>query len=292
MIPKEILKKVHLIDIHTRSIVDNLFAGDYHSVFKGQGMEFAEVREYQHGDDVRSIDWNVTARAGKPFVKVFDEERELTVVLAVDASASGAFGSGTQMKGEVGVEISAVLAFAAIKNNDRVGLLIFTDEVEVFIPPKKGRKHVLRVIRELLYFEPRGRGTSIGAALEYLERVSHRRSVVFLLSDFIDSGYDRPLKLMARRHDVIAVQLADQRERELPAVGMIALSDAETGERIVIDTSSAQTRELFAVESRRREADREALFRRLGIDEIKVDASRSYVEPLVAFFKKRMSRLN
>ena len=191
MIPKEILEKVRLIEIRSRNIVNDLFAGEYHSAFKGRGMEFAEVREYLRGDDVRSIDWNVTARVGDPYVKVFDEEREQTVMLLVDASASGAFGSQQQMKGEIGVEISALLAFAAIKNNDRVGLLIFTDEVEVFVPPKKGRKHVLRVIRELLYFQPRGRRTSIADALEHLQRVLHRRSVVFVISDFLDEDYER-----------------------------------------------------------------------------------------------------
>ena len=205
MIPKEILDKVRLIEIQTRSMVNNLFAGEYHSVFKGRGMEFAEAREYQQGDDVRHIDWNVTARVGDPFIKLFDEERELTVMVVVDASASGAFGSMKQMKGEIGVEVSALLAFSAIENNDRVGLLIFTDDVEVFVPPKKGRKHVLRVIRELLYFQPQGRETSIGGALEYLGRVLHRRSVVFVVSDFLDRGYEIVLRHLGRRHDLIAV---------------------------------------------------------------------------------------
>ena len=212
MIPEEILEKVRLIEIRSRNVVNDLFAGEYHSAFKGRGMEFAEVREYLRGDDVRTIDWNVTARTGSPYVKVFDEEREQTVMLLVDASASGAFGSVQQMKGEVGVEISALLAFAAIKNNDRVGLLIFTDQVEVFIPPKKGRKHVLRVIRELLY-QPQGKCTSITSALDYLDRVLHRRSVVFLISDFIDEDYERPLQLMRRRHDMVAVSIFDQRTR-------------------------------------------------------------------------------
>ena len=290
MIPKEILKKVRRIEIHTRNIVDDLFAGDYHSVFRGQGMEFAEVREYQQGDDVRSVDWNVTARSGRPFVKVFDEERELSVVLAVDASASGAFGSGGQMKGEVGVEISAVLAFAAIKNNDRVGLLIFTDEVEVFIPPKKGRRHVLRVIRELLYCKPRGRGTSIATSLEYLDRVLHRRSVVFLLSDFLDEGFERPMRLVGRRHDLVAVSLADPRERELPPVGFIALRDAETGERRVVDAGSEAVRQLFAEGAAARRDELAASLRRMGTDHIEIDTTRSYVEPLVAFFKTRLRR--
>jgi len=290
VIPKEILKKVHLIEIHTRSMVDALFAGEYHSAFKGQGMEFAEVREYQQGDEVRNIDWNVTARVGSPFVKVFDEERELTVVLAVDASASGDFGSQQQMKGEVGVELSALLAFAAIKNNDRVGLLIFTDEPEVFIPPKKGRRHVLRVIRELLYFQPRHRGTKIGPALEYLDRLLHRRSVVFLISDFLDQGYERALQRVGRRHDLVAIALADPRERELPAVGFLSLQDAESGAQVLVDSDSAALREFFAGRQREAEARRAALLRKLGIDEIRIDISRSYLEPLVHFFQARLRR--
>ena len=292
MIPKEILKKVNLIEIQTRNIVNNLFAGEYHSVFKGQGMEFAEVREYTHGDDVRSIDWNVTARTGHPFVKVFEEERELTVVLIVDASASGAFGSGSQMKGEIGVEMSALLAFAAIKNNDRVGLIIFADDVEVFIPPKKGRKHVLRVIRELLYFQPIGRGTSIAKVLEYANRVLHRRSVLFLISDFIDSGYEQALRLIRRRHDLIAVSLVDPRERNLPDVGFLTLQDAETGDQLVVDSGDAKVRALFAAQREQEEGAREQMFRRLGIDEICVDTSESYVDPLVRFFRTRMRRMS
>ena len=209
-------------------------------------MEFAEVREYLRGDDVRTIDWNVTARTGSPYVKVFDEEREQTVMLLVDASASGAFGSVRQMKGEVGVEISALLAFAAIKNNDRVGLLIFTDVVEVFVPPKKGRKHVLRVIRELLYFQPQGKRTSITNALDYLEKVLHRRSVVFLISDFIDEHYERSLQLMRRRHDLVAVSLFDPRERALPDVGFINLQDAETGAQFLVDSGRQEVRAYFA----------------------------------------------
>ena len=291
MIPKEILDKVRLIEIQTRSIVNELFAGEYHSVFKGRGMEFAEVREYQLGDDVRSIDWNVTARVGSPFVKIYDEERELTVMLVVDASASGAFGSGRQMKGEAGVEISALLAFSAIKNNDRVGLLIFTDEVEVFVPPKKGRKHVLRVIRELLYFRPRGRKTSIGGALEYLERVIHRRSVVFMISDFLDADYQRALQLIGRRHDLIAITLVDPRERELPDVGFITLQDAESGEQLLVDSRHPEVRARFAEEKKREQEQREGLFLRLGIDEIRVDTAESYVEPLVHFFRARMRRI-
>ena len=290
MIPEEILEKVRLIEIRSRNVVNDLFAGEYHSAFKGRGMEFAEVREYLRGDDVRTIDWNVTARTGSPYVKVFDEEREQTVMLLVDASASGAFGSVQQMKGEVGVEISALLAFAAIKNNDRVGLLIFTDEVEVFIPPKKGRKHVLRVIRELLYFQPQGKRTSITSALDYLDRVLHRRSVVFLISDFIDEDYERPLQLMRRRHDMVAVSIFDPRERALPDVGFINLQDAETGEQFLVDSSRREVRAYFAKQQEREDQQRRALFRRNGIDEVPIDITKSYVDPLVRLFHERVRR--
>ena len=290
MIPEEIIEKVRLIEIRSRNVVNDLFAGEYNSAFKGRGMEFAEVREYLRGDDVRTIDWNVTARTGSPYVKVFDEEREQTVMLLVDASASGAFGSVQQMKGEVGVEISALLAFAAIKNNDRVGLLIFTDQVEVFIPPKKGRKHVLRVIRELLYFQPQGKCTSITSALDYLDRVLHRRSVVFLISDFIDEDYERPLQLMRRRHDMVAVSIFDPRERALPDVGFINLQDAETGEQFLVDSSRREVRAYFAQQQEKEDQQRRALFRRNGIDEVSIDITKSYVDPLVRLFHERVRR--
>ena len=290
MIPEEILDKVRLIEIRSRNVVNDLFAGEYNSAFKGRGMEFAEVREYLRGDDVRTIDWNVTARTGSPYVKVFDEEREQTVMLLVDASASGAFGSVQQMKGEVGVEISALLAFAAVKNNDRVGLLIFTDEVEVFIPPKKGRKHVLRVIRELLYFQPQGKRTSITSALDYLDRVLHRRSVVFLISDFIDEDYERPLQLTRRRHDMVAVSIFDPRERALPDVGFINLQDAETGEQFLVDSSRREVRAYFAQQQEKEDQQKRALFRRNGIDEVSIDITKSYVDPLVRLFHERVRR--
>jgi uncharacterized protein (DUF58 family) len=291
-VPKEILDNVHRIEIQAGRLVDDLFAGEYHSVFKGHGMEFAEVREYQAGDDVRTIDWNVTARAGgKPFVKIFDEERELTVILVVDASASGAFGSGSRMKGEVGVEISALLAFSAIRNNDRVGLLIFTDEVEVFVPPKKGRRHVLRVIRELLYHRPRGRRTSIATALETLDRVVRRHAVVFCISDFLDAGYERALQRARRRHDVIAVSLEDPREGDLPDVGFLTLHDAETGRQAVVDSSDPAVRAAFQQRRAESVARRRRTFRRLAIDEVRIDAaSGDYVEPLARFFETRMHR--
>ena len=290
MIPKEILDKVRLIEIRTRNMMNNLFAGEYHSVFKGRGMEFAEAREYQPGDDVRHIDWNVTARVGSPFIKVFDEEREMTVMLLVDVSASGAFGSQQQMKGEVGVEVSALLAFSAIQNNDRVGLLIFTDEIEVFVPPKKGRKHVLRVIRELLYFQPQGRRTSIAGALEYLGRVLHRRSVVFVVSDFQDKGYETALRHLSRRHDLIAVSLSDPREWRLPDVGFINLQDAETGEQVLVDSGHQGVREFYAAEQEAAVERRDVLFRKTGVDEIAIDATKPYVDPLIHFFRARMKR--
>ena len=291
MIPREILDKVQQIEIQTGRLVNNLFAGEYHSVFKGHGMEFAEVREYQPGDDVRAIDWNVTARAGgKPFVKVYDEERELTVVLVVDASASGAFGSDARLKGEIAVEISAVLAFSAIKNNDRVGLLIFTDEVEVFVPPKKGKRHVLRVIRELLYHEPRNRGTSIATAADYLDRVVRRHSVVFLLSDFLDEDYEGALRRLRRRHDLVAVTMQDPREAQIPDVGLIELEDAETGTLTVVDSHHEPTRKAYAQRWRRQRRERQQLFRRHDIDEIEIDTTQPYVRPLVRFFEGRITR--
>jgi uncharacterized protein (DUF58 family) len=224
MIPKEILRKVRRIEISTRGLVNEVFSGEYHSVFKGRGMNFAEVREYQFGDDIRSIDWNVTARVGSPYVKVFEEERELTVMLVVDVSGSGDFGTVERMKGEIAVEICALLAFSAIKNHDKVGLIIFSDRIEKFVPPRKGRRHVLRVLRELLYFEPEGHGTDIGMALEYLTHVTKRRAVVFLVSDFLSKDYQRPLSIAGRRHDVVAIKVADPREAELPPPRRVSTS--------------------------------------------------------------------
>ena len=291
MIPIEILKKVKRIELRTRNLVNTVFAGEYHSVFKGRGMAFAEVREYQHGDDVRAIDWNVTARMGDPYVKVFDEERELTVMLMVDASASGDFGTVAQMKGEIGAEICALLAFSAIQNNDRVGLIIFTDEVELFIPPKKGKKHVLRVIRELLYFQPAGRGTNIDAALEYLNRVTYRRSVVFLVSDFLASNYERALRVANRRHDLVAIVLEDPREFDLPAIGIVELEDAETGEGVMVDFGNAGVRYDFQHWARQAREDREALFRRVGLDAVTISTEGAYHEPLMRFFRMRARKI-
>ena len=290
MIPKEILKKVRRIEISTRGLVNELFSGEYHSVFKGRGMDFSEVREYQIGDEIRSIDWNVTARTGHPFVKVFREERELTVMLLVDASGSGDFGSLNQAKGEIAVEICALLAFSAIKNNDKVGLIIFTDQVEKFIPPRKGRKHVLRVLRELLYFRPTHKGTDIGAVLEYLNRIQRRRSVTFLVSDFLGENFDKQLRVAGRRHDMIVVRIGDPREEELPRVGLLELEDAESGEHVVVNTSDPRVRTLFRDNVLRRRAVLDQLLRQTGIDRIDIRTDCGYVEPLIRFFQQRARR--
>jgi len=290
MIPREILKEVRRIEISTRGLVNDVFSGEYHSVFKGRGMNFAEVREYQYGDDIRSIDWNVTARNGVPFVKVFEEERELTVMLVVDVSASGNFGTRERLKGELAVELCALLAFSAIKNNDKVGLIIFSDQIEKFVPPRKGRRHVLRVLRELLYQEPEGRGTDITAALEYLTHVQRKRAVTFLVSDFQDEGFERALSIAGRRHDLIAVRLRDAREAELPPLGLLDLEDPETGERVVVNTSSADFRARF---ERRGREEREALdrsLRRSKVDVIDVQTGVPYVKALMRFFQDRARR--
>lgn len=287
MIPREILQKVRRIEIKTRSIVDSVLSGGYHSAFKGKGMEFAEVREYMEGDDIRFIDWNVTARTGRLHVKKHIEERELTVMFVVDASASGNFGSGTKFKAEIGVEICALLAFSAIKNNDRVGLIIFTSGIEKFIPPKKGRNHVLRVIRELLYFEPRGKQTDVGEALKFLNRVQNRRAVVFLVSDFLTGDFSAPVRVASRRHDLIALSLEDPRERELPRIGLIELQDPETGECMLVDTSSQSYRNAFSAQGHARTESRQRFFRSNRIDHIAISTDVDYVEPLVRFFKKR-----
>jgi uncharacterized protein (DUF58 family) len=288
---RDILKKVRQIEIKTRGVVNQVFSGEYHSVFKGRGMEFSEVREYQYGDDIRSIDWNVSARFNHPFIKVFEEERELTVMLVVDLSRSGAFGTATQMKNEVATEICAVLAFSAIKNNDKVGLILFTDRIEKFVPPKKGRAHILRIIRELLSFQPAGNGTDIRGALEYFNHVNKKRSIAFLLSDFLDDGYDRVLRIISRRHDVIAVELSDPREDRLPDVGLLKLRDAETGADRWVDTGDAGVRAAFARFWLRRRQERRTLFVRSKVDIIPIRVDRPYLKPIVDFFRLRESRL-
>ena len=289
-IPREILRKVRRLEIRTRKLVNESLAGGYHSVFKGQGMEFSEVREYQYGDDVRSIDWNVTSRMGRPFIKKYTEERELTVILVVDASASGTFGSAGQVKADVMAEICALLAFSAIRNNDRVGLILFTDRVEKFVPPSRGQRHVLRVIREILFHRPAGRGTDLQCALEYLGRVIRRRAVVFLVSDFLTRDFESGLRVVNRLHDLVALSVRDPLESELPAVGMVALEDAETGVVQVVDTGVPRLRQAFrkaALEGQQRLRD---LFRRLGTDSVELVNGEPYDVPLVRFFKERARR--
>ncbi|HUI94103.1 MAG TPA: DUF58 domain-containing protein [Chitinivibrionales bacterium] len=287
MIPREVLQNVRRIEIRTRSIVESILSGEYQSVFKGRGMEFSEVRTYTEGDDVRNIDWNVTARMGQPYVKKHVEERELTVMLLVDASSSGRFGSVSRFKDETAVELCALLAFSAIKNNDRVGLIIFTSDVEKYIPPKKGKNHVLRVIRELLYFRPAKAGTNVAAAVEFLNRVLTKKSVVFLVSDFLSPGFEVPIRVAGRRHDFVAVSVSDPREQRLPDVGLIELADPETGRTMLIDTRDKNLRRAFEKESERRRAELSGFFRANGIDEIRVSTGADYVDPLVKFFRKR-----
>ncbi len=290
MIPRELLRQIRRIEIRTNRMVNDVLAGEYHSVFKGQGVEFEEVREYQHGDDIRTIDWNVTARMSAPYVKRYREERELTVMLMVDASSSNLFGTTEKMKGELAVELSAVLAFSAIKNNDRVGLILFTDHVEKFIPPKKGKKHVLRLIRELLMFEPKGGKTDIKQALDFLGKILNRKSVVFLMSDFMSSDFEESLRITNTRHDLITISITDPREVEMPPVGFLELEDAETGEIIIIDTYNTEIRNRFT-ETANQDIERlMSEFKRMKIDHIPIHTDRSYIDPLVRFFQIRASR--
>lgn len=288
--PGELLRKIRHIEIRTNRLVNDVFAGEYHSVFKGRGMEFEEVREYIPGDEIRTIDWNVTARYNQPFVKRYVEERELTVMLVVDASASGLFGTSGQAKMEVATEICALLAFSAIRNNDRVGLIMFTDQVEKYIPPMKGHKHVLRVMLELLNFRPEGKGTNIDEALRYLNRVRRRHSVVFLVSDFLTGNYRQSLLVTSKRHDVVAVAITDPREVSMPGAGLLELEDAETGEMILVDTSSRAFREAYAKHTGELRAQRDQIFNLIQVDKIDIFTGQSYIEPLVSFFKSRARR--
>ncbi len=288
---RDLLKKVRQIEIKTRGLVNQVFSGEYHSVFKGRGMEFSEVREYQFGDDIRSIDWNVSARFNHPFVKIFEEERELTVMLLVDFSKSGSFGSVTQMKNEIAAEICAVLSFSAIKNNDKVGLILFTDTIEKFVPPKKGRAHILRIIRELISFVPTGSGTNIKQALEYFNHVNKKRTIAFLISDFIDEGYDQILRIVSKKHDVIAIELSDPREEQMPDVGLIKMRDAETNIERWIDTGDRRVRAHFEQFWKQRNAARKQLFLRSRVDAIPVRIDRPYIRPIVDFFRLREKRL-
>ena len=289
--PAEILKKIRALEIKTKGFVQTMFAGDYHSVFKGRGMNFEDVREYQPGDEIRAIDWNVTARLGTAFVKKFTEERELTVVLVVDVSASGNFGSVAQSKRELAAEVACVLAFSAIRNNDKVGLLLFSDRVELFIPPKKGRSHTLRIIREILFFEPEGRGTKPALALDYLNNVVTRRAVVFFISDFQASDFSRELSVSGRRHDFIALHIQDEREENLPNVGIITLEDAETGEQIEINTADRATRARFSALAETHRAELNRTLRRNNIDAVALRTGENYLPALRAFFKQRERRM-
>jgi uncharacterized protein (DUF58 family) len=289
--PAEILKKIRTLEIKTRGLVETAFAGDYHSVFKGRGMNFEDVREYQPGDEIRAIDWNVTARLGTAYVKKFTEERELTVILVVDVSASGNFGSTTQSKRELAAEVACLLAFSAIRNNDKVGLILFTDRVELFIPPKKGRSHTLRLIREILFFKPQGRGTEPALALDYLNNIVTRRAVVFFVSDFQAPDFSRALAVSGRRHDFIAIHIRDERERVLPNIGIITLEDAETDEQIVINTADRGTRVRFTDLASEHETDLARTLRRNNIDAIALQTGRDYLPALRSFFKQRERRL-
>jgi len=298
MIPKEILKKIRRIEITTSRLVMDVFAGQYHSVFKGQGIEFDEVREYQPGDDVRTIDWNVTARTGKPHIKKFVEERELTVMIMVDVSLSCRFASVNMLKSQLAAEVAAVLAFSAIRNNDKVGLIMFTDRIEKFIPPRKGVSHVLHVIREVLYFQPEGRSTDIVGALEYLSKVTSRKAIAFLISDYFPSNskdhdgelLKKTLAIANKRHDVIAVTLNDPREETIPECGIIVLKDAETGRINIIDTTDARLREKYATSNIKRIEAREKLFRMVGMDFIDISTDAPYSDEIVKFFMKRRRR--
>jgi uncharacterized protein (DUF58 family) len=291
VIPREVLEKVRKIEITTRSMVRDTFAGQYESIFKGRGMEFDEVREYQPGDDIRTIDWNVTARTGWLHVKKYVEERELTVLVVFDASGSFDFGTGDRLKRELAAEVGAVLAFAAIRNNDKVGLLIFTDKVETFVPPRKGSKHVLRIIREILHFKPESRGTDLRLALEYAMRVMRRHSVMFLISDFRDKGYENALRVANKKHDVVGITIGDPREMDIPRVGLIEVEDGETGKRSLLDFRSSRSSDQFRTAASAISAERQAIFTKAKVDEIGLMTDRDYVGPLVRFFQQRERRL-
>ena len=289
--PAEILKKIRELEIKTKGLVQTVFSGEYHSVFKGRGMNFDEVREYQPGDEIRAIDWNVTARLGTAYVKKFTEERELTVILVVDVSASGSFGSQAQSKRELAAEVACLLAFSAIRNNDKVGLLLFTDQVELYIPAKKGRSHTLRLIREILFFQPRSRGTDPALALQYVNKVLTRRAVLFFISDFQTGDFSRELAISGRRHDFIAVHIQDERERILPNVGIITLEDAESGEQIEINTAHASVRSHFAQLAEAQAAELKRILHRNNIDTISLQTNRDYLPELRSFFRQRERRM-
>lgn len=284
---KELLKKVRKIEIKTRGLTRQIFAGEYHSAFKGRGMTFSEVREYQYGDDIRSIDWNVTARFNHPYIKVFEEERELTVMLLIDMSASGEFGTQVHLKRDLITEIAAVLSFSAIENNDKIGVILFSDRVEKYIPPQKGRKHILRIIRELLEFQPTSRGTNISESLRFLTNVIKKRCTAFLISDFRDKGYARSLQVANNKHDVAALHIYDRREASMPAVGLIRVLDAETGSERWIDTSRSRVRDRYAMKWESHMEMMKEIFSRAGVDNVSLPTGEDYVKPLMGLFKKR-----
>lgn len=286
-LPPEVLKKVKLLEINTRKLVNNLFAGEYHTAFKGQGMTFADFREYVPGDDVRSISWPLTARTGKPYIKTFEEERELTLILAVDVSGSSDFGTGPYFKGEVMTHMAALLAFSAVKNNDQIGLLLFSDQVEHFVPPKKGRGHVHRLLRDLFYYKPKSHRTKLSSGFTYLHGILKKRATVFVFSDFLDQGFEQSLRLLGRKHDVVACVVNDAAEYSLPNMGVIEIQDAETGEIVTVDTSSAAFRQQYEEAVNKRKEQRDRLLRLSQVERVDVKSSEDYVNPLVAFFKKR-----
>lgn len=291
MIPKEILAQIKHIEIKTKKLVNEIFSGEYESIFKGRGVEFSEVRQYQPGDDTRIIDWNVSARFGHLFVKKYAEERELNVILLVDLSASGAFGSFQKTKNDIATEISAILAFSAIKNNDKVGLMLFTDRIEKFVPPKGGKRHILRLIREILYFKPKHTGTRLEAALKYLNEVLKRKAVVFLLSDFFDTGYEKSLKITSKKHDLIAISINDPREAEFPDVGYVEIKDAETGGVYLINTHDKDFRKKFKEKNTERLERRKYLFKTMNLDHVEINTDKPYTKPLLSFFKARAKKI-
>ncbi len=289
MIPQEILQKVRLIEIKTRHVVNDIFGGEYHSAFKGKGMEFAEVREYVPGDDIRDIDWNVTARTGKPFIKKFDEERELTVMLMIDVSASGFYGTGDTLKSDLMVELSSVLSFSAIKNNDKVGLILFSDKIEKFIPPQKGKSHVMRIIRELIFYKAEDQQTDLSQAIEFVQKVIKRKSVIFVLSDYQDANFYKPLCHLNNKHDVISIKFDDSSEKEIPNLGMIKLHDSETQRSIWVDSKSKRLRALMQIAVLENDRTLKRYFDKNKIDFIPINTESGYIEPLVSFFTRRIS---
>lgn len=283
----ELIKKVRRIEIKTRGLSKQIFAGQYHSAFKGKGMTFSEVREYQYGDSIKTIDWNVTARFNHPYVKIFEEERELTVMLLIDVSGSKEFGTQQQLKQELMTEVAAVLAFSAIENNDKIGVIFFSNKVEKFIPPKKGKSHILRIIRELLEFTPENRETNISEAIRYFTNAIKKRSISFILSDFIDSGFNDALSIANRKHDVVALKIFDKRETEIPSIGLVKMKDAETGKYMWVDTTSRKVREQYAQWWINKNNELQEIFKKAGVDFAELSTGEDYVKPLMKLFKKR-----